>query len=310
MTTPTAWPPYVDGLTWQKGRLDEATWNAFLRGGTLEVDPQAAMDVVVERIRAAGGRVRIGKLESQLQRAYRHTARIPTSCSTIRRVRAQPGDYSRRTSTRTSTWPSPDRRLIKDIASQGFGLYDLLEGSPIRFDDDEANTEQIVDVLFPGDPLLCVGQTSWQFGTEAREHWRGSLDQYQLIVPCCMTARTGLTREGKESAHCLANTGPRRFQVVEFDHGSLDEQAALLDYLAHRGPLVLAVHSGNKSLHGWFACAGIPEDVLRRFMMLARRLGADLATWRNRSQFVRMPGGTRSNGRRQTIFYFNPQIAL
>lgn len=215
----STWQPYIDGLTWQEGCLDEVTWNAFLRGGTLKVDPQAAMDVVVERIRAAGGRIRTGKLQSQLQRAYRYTAGIATSCPTIRRGRA---DYS----WRTSTWPSPDRRLIKDIASQGFSLYDLLEASPIRFDGDEANTEQIVDVLFPGNPLLCVGQTSWQFGTEPREHWRGTLDQYQFIVPCFMTARTGLTREGKESAHCLSNTGPRRFQVVEFDQGTLDEQAA------------------------------------------------------------------------------------
>ena len=124
-----------------------------------------------------------------------------------------------------------------------------------------------------------------------------------------MTAKTGLTLEGKESAHCLANTGPRRFLVIEFDQGTPDEQAALLDYLSHRGPLVLVVHSGNKSLHGWFYCVGTSDEVLHRFMILARRLGADLATWRNRSQFVRMPDGRRApKGERQSIFYFNPEI--
>jgi hypothetical protein len=33
-------------------------------------------------------------------------------------------------------------------------------------------------------------------------------------------------------------------------------------------------------------------------------LGADPATW-TRSQFVRMPDGTRENGQRQTIFFLS-----
>ncbi len=120
-----------------------------------------------------------------------------------------------------------------------------------------------------------------------------------------MTAQTGLTQDGHESEHTLANTGPRRFLIVEQDAGTADEQSAVLLHLAQRAPLVMAVHSGGKSIHGWFLAEGQPEKDLRAFMHNARVLGADHSTW-TRSQFVRMPDGTRDNGRRQAVYFFNP----
>jgi hypothetical protein len=128
-----------------------------------------------------------------------------------------------------------------------------------------------------------------------------------LIVPSPMTARIGLTQDGKESAHALEITGARRFLVIEQDSGTVDVQAAVLLHLADWAPLALAVHSGSKSIHGWFYCAGQPEEKLQSFMRYAVSLGADSATW-TRSQFVRMPGGARDNGKRQTIFFFNPGV--
>ena len=70
---------------------------------------------------------------------------------------------------------------------------------------------------------------------------------------------------------------------------------------------MLAVHSGGKSIHGWFYCAGQVECRLRRFMENAVSLGADRALW-TRSQFVRMPDGTRENGNRQCVYFFNPEV--
>lgn len=95
--------------------------------------------------------------------------------------------------------------------------------------------------------------------------------------------------------------------MIEQDAGSLDEQAAVLVHLASLAPLALAVHSGSKSLHGWFFCTGRPEESLLRFMRYAVRFGADRATW-TRSQFVRMPDGTRESGARQAVYFFNPEV--
>jgi len=104
----------------------------------------------------------------------------------------------------------------------------------------------------------------------------------------------------------LASTGSRRFLVVEFDTGTAHEHAALLLHLARHAPLVLAVHSAGKSLHGWFYGAAQAEKTTLRFMRYAVSLGADdqLGV---RSQFARMPDGTRDNGKRQVVHYFNPE---
>lgn len=146
-----------------------------------------------------------------------------------------------------------------------------------------------------------------------------------------MTKERGGNKKGKESPRCLDNTGPRKFLVVEFDFKaseerlvqrpdisgvvgrlaasgitSLDMCAALLWHLSKFKHLAMVVHSGGKSLHGWFACAGESEENLRSFMQEAVRLGADKATW-NPCQAVRMPGGTRFPQRvQQSVYYFNP----
>jgi hypothetical protein len=122
-----------------------------------------------------------------------------------------------------------------------------------------------------------------------------------------MSAKTGLTRDGKESQRSLCNTGPRRFLVVELDAGTVDDHAAILRHLSWHAPLTLVVHSGGKSLHGWFFCAGQPEERLLRFMRYAVSLGADPATW-TRSQLVRVPDGTRDNGKRQAVYLFKPEV--
>jgi hypothetical protein len=205
------------------------------------------------------------------------------------------------------TWPRVNLEQREAVTASGFGLVDLWEASPVRFEDNAAHTELIVDALFPGDPLLCVGKSSHQFATRRRDRWRGRLTEAQLIVPSPMKARSGRTKDGKESEHTLDNTGPRRFLVIEQDSGDADAQAAVLLHLAKRAPLALAVHSGSRSIHGWFMAAGQPDDRLHRFMRYAVTLGADRATW-TRSQFVRMPDGTRDNGNRQTVYFFNPEV--
>ncbi len=203
-------------------------------------------------------------------------------------------------------WPPVNQEQRSAIIRDGGGLADLWEVSPVRIEDSEQHTEEIIDQLFPGNPLLCCGKTNRVFDTRPREEWRGELVPLQLIVPSPMTARTGLTQEGKESAHALSNTGPRRFLICEFDTGTEDEQAALLIHLASYAPMVCALHSGGKSLHGWFFVHGQPEEKVSRFFRYAVSLGADHATW-TRSQFVRMPDGTRDIGKRQTVFFLNLQ---
>lgn len=222
--------------------------------------------------------------------------------------------------------PQTNFDLIETIGNAGTGLVDLWEASPVRLDSNEPRAHDIVGTLFTGNPLLCCGWSRHRFDTRPRDRWY-KLNDLQFIVPNPMTVRRGRTRNQKISAHALSNTGLRRFLVIEFDFdpgrsseemrlfAKLDNQrrdvrdlnAALLLHLAEKVPLALAVYSGSKSLHGWFYCAGVPDERVSRFFSYAVSLGADPANW-NRSQFARMPDGQRENGRRQTVYFFNPTV--
>jgi hypothetical protein len=202
-------------------------------------------------------------------------------------------------------WPKVNQEQREAVIRDGGGLVDLWELSRTRIDDNESHTEQIVDQLFPGNPLLCCGVSQLHFDTKERESWRGKLKRQQFIVPSPMSSVKGNTKQGRASKHTLQNTGPRRFLICEFDAGSVDDHAALVIHLAGYAPLVCAVHSGGKSLHGWFYVHNQPEKTVMRFFRYAVSLGADPATW-TPSQFVRIPDGIRrNNGKRQTVFFLN-----
>jgi hypothetical protein len=222
----------------------------------------------------------------------------------------------------------PDLQKIERLVVDGWRTADLWHNSPYWFE--EPACEYIIDRLFPGNPLLCCGRESFKFDTKPREEWRGTLTEQSFIVPSPMSNLTGLTQDGKESAHTLDNTGPRRFLVVEFDFSEYgrdgkkptvfqpmlarlnkmgitvhDMCANLLLRLNEQAAMTLAVNSGGKSIHGWWYCENVPEDKLRSFHNYAITLGADPRLWL-KSQFCRMPDGTRQNGKPQPVYYFNP----
>jgi hypothetical protein len=231
----------------------------------------------------------------------------------------------------SSKWPPPDLEPIDAVVRSGPGCYELWEASPYRLEDEAPQTERIVDVVFPGDPLLCCGQTATDFATKRRSAWRNSLGRQAYIVPNPMLRVVDYTLEGNLSEHTLAATAARVYQVVEFDFKQFardgktptlfaplicgwlasglsvaDACAALLLHLARLMPLALVVHSAGVSLHGWFRVFGVPRDEQLAFFREAVRLGADYRLW-TRSQFTRVPDGTRENGARQICFYLNPE---
>jgi hypothetical protein len=212
-------------------------------------------------------------------------------------------------------WPAVDLDLRAAVLADmgGFGIADLWECSPYSLDASEPQTNRVVAALFPSECLLCAGLDNRIAITAPLSEWLGGdMAQLQFVVPSPMTAISGTNKSGRDSARCLDNTGPRRFLVVECDQGTINEQAAVLRWLAEKAPLALVVHSAGKSLHGWFYCAGQPENPLLAFMRRAVSLGADPAMW-VRCQLARMPDGTRffatdRKPAKQAIYFFNPSI--
>jgi hypothetical protein len=231
----------------------------------------------------------------------------------------------------TPKWPAPDLEVIDAIVRSGPGCYELWETSPLHFGEEANQAEEAIDLVFPGDPLLCCGVTARDFATRRRSSWRGSLGGQAYIVPNPMLRVADYTLEGKLSEQTLAATAARVYHVAEFDFKQFgrdgktptpfaplicgwlasgltvaDACAALLLQLARLMPLALVVHSGGVSLHGWFWVFGMPRDEQLSFFREAVRLGADYRHWL-RSQFTRMPEGIRENGARQICFYLNSQ---
>ena len=203
---------------------------------------------------------------------------------------------------KTRCEPSADLERIRRIVSDRFLLSDLRQQSPVKFEGDDSHTEEIIDAIWPGNPLLCCGKNAYKdFATRRREVWRGNLSRCAFIVPNPQLKVLGRTKEGKESQHqhTLESTGRRIYHVIEFDFAEFapdgstetnltplvrewqtqgitvgDACAALHLHLSVARPLVLVTHSGGKSLHGWYGCFDRTTEQNRQFMEYAVMIGA------------------------------------
>lgn len=210
------------------------------------------------------------------------------------------------------------------------------ELSPVRlYDAKERCTAAVLDAWAAyaraHDPWVCHGADD-DFLTLRLSDMRMRARCFAQIVPSPMREQCGRTIDGRLSMHSLEGTGPRLFLVTEFDFAPvnkkrqptiwapliracaergytvLDMNAALCAHLRALGPLWMTVYSGGKSFQSWFACRSADEQKLEDwFRKEARPIGACPSTW-CRSQFVRMPDGSRDDGARQTIEYCNPEI--
>ncbi len=234
-----------------------------------------------------------------------------------------------------SKWPEPNLELIEELtllrAWDVPGALATLESkSPETLKRRTAG--EIVSRLFTPNSYIATGFFMTCTGVSKLTSIRDNLHKMALIVPNPMRGKIGLTQEGRESGRCLSNVLHRRFLVTEFDFKPTDKQgnptiwaplidlwqvhgmtvqdacAAIIMHLAQvPAPLVMVVFSGSTSLHAWWYCEGESEEdgsPLNKFMRYAAALGADTGTY-TLSQFVRMPGGVRDNGRKQTVHYLN-----
>lgn len=104
----------------------------------------------------------------------------------VEKIFGEPGiPRTHATDFQSSRWSAIDHERRTEIAAGGAGLSDLWELSP------EPHTEEILDALFPGDPLLCCGESSRRFATRPRSEWRGRLSGLQFLVPSPMSAVSG-----------------------------------------------------------------------------------------------------------------------
>ena len=249
----------------------------------------------------------------------------------------KPGTVRPRTPDATP-WPLPDERLRRcalqwatdtgvfamdddESLTRSFGIADLwmhcMSRREISFLGDNWpestwDAGDWLDVLFPDAEWICLARADLATAqTRRRDKWAFREDGFTYVVPSPMTGSHGLGLHGKETSRCLANTGPRRWLVIEFDDGTADEQAALHWFLdasaaaAGWPRLRLALHSGGKSLHGWYGPVTSEDDARDLFAFARLHCGCDLHTW-PKCQLVRLPEGVHATGARQKVHFHSP----
>jgi len=202
-----------------------------------------------------------------------------------------------------------DPRLIRmAIESSPWTMEQMHSESPQQAD--SMSPLQIIRRLFDLYELLCCGSVA-RFSTRTLEEWGNGGWMGDQIVPNPSRVRQGWTMGANPrlSAHTRDSTGKRKFIVVESDDKSMtfDEKASVLRYLRDKvdAHLRMVVHTGGKSLHGWFE-ASQDESVNFKFMKLACRLGADRRMWLP-EQLARLPNAVRiKNQNIQKCYYLNP----
>lgn len=200
---------------------------------------------------------------------------------------------------RPRSWlKSATDKIFAELKTAEQDLIDMSDVHPKDIDQ-----RALLEALFPQqDALVCIGSAFNRFITAPLADHK-NLDQCQFIVPAYMSAREGITTEGKPSCRALSNTGERRYIVLDFDEPEPAHHASIIRWLmATRAP-VLVIKSGGKSLHAWYRLESQDRDA--QFWNLAIMAGADAAIRQNRGQAVRLAMGTRDNGNSQSVVYFN-----
>jgi len=200
-------------------------------------------------------------------------------------------------------WPERDSEAIQRVLGTISPLFDVAVEAGITASD-------ALSSLFRPGEFVCTGPATTIATIRKVEDTISDAEHLQFVVPNPMQGLSAINNAGEPSIRCQNNVLARRYLIIEVDDLAIPkpEQAKLASLLSKAVPLVMAVDSGGKSLHSWFAVEAMPVAEQAKFFSLACSLGADRALW-NIASWVRMPGGLRIKGDhppvRQRIVYFS-----
>ena len=207
-------------------------------------------------------------------------------------------------------YPPKNTRTLGKVLAENIGDVANLKTLSPTPDPGGIASGDVIDQLFPSAGLLCLAASLSSARTEARSEFVGVEQAHQFMVPNKMNSRLGMSQDQRMSPRTNNNVGRQEYQVIEFDSGTLDEQARIHLHLKSLGvPLVMVVFSGGKSLHGWYRVGQLGGEKFCKFLCYSAALGADRATFVP-CQLVRTPNAIRDGGAKQEVLYFNPRAGL
>jgi hypothetical protein len=204
---------------------------------------------------------------------------------------------------RAIEWPDANPSVICKVLETVEPVFDGETSTGLRPGD-------VLPLLFRSGELVCTGADSERATVRPLEDVLTDADGLQFICVNPMRGSLAVNHAGRPSARCQNNVMARRYLVAEFDDTTLAkrQQAQIASALADMAPLVMAVDSGGKSVHAWYAVEAMTRQDQARFFAVACLLGADQTRW-DICGWLRMPGGLRQRpdgGRvRQRILFWD-----
>ncbi len=215
---------------------------------------------------------------------------------------------------RSAFKPPTEDPLDTFIRGQSTDFRDLMRFSPVRLDGaDEAGI--LLETLYDPNDHLFIGDV---YTKEVRtaDEWLGEdLSTFPHIIPNPMTGSVGQTSEGKDSMRCEATVADLRYAVCEMDEVSLPRQVGFwMRCIEMKLPVAAIIHSGGKSLHGWFYvnCGQDSEKWERNvkgwlFKEFGARFGFDPAC-SNKARLSRLVGHNRGEKGLQKLLYLDGSL--
>lgn len=294
----TAFTEYADSLDWGSGHRDESAWKAFLRAGSLGIEPDAAVEVVMTSIKGTGGTFTPLKLKSQVRRAYAHVG--------------TPGDATNAIVRPSQAVFAPEK--LKALAAKVAGIDAgwLAQQSPVS--PVGVTSGQFLDHLYlPGEKIVVFttfesqGQFLYTVGAIENSPPAGGSDGVWFLVnPVDGEYHPNPRQENKQSRRSEESVTDWRYMVLESDEADANDWLACLVQLPLR---IAAIYtSGGKSIHALVRidAESKPQwdqerDAIKPVVVT---LGADAGAM-TAVRLSRLPGTMRGE-KPQQILYLNP----
>lgn len=300
------WRAFADSQIWERGNLDRASYWAFLRAGSLGIDPQDAIATVADRINRAGAPLRPGKLNQQIRRAY---TRSESSKA--------PGNYPLYRAPRPAFVPHYSKRFAERVPAHVDAAW-LRKSSPVKVPWLLTPAEYLSIVYELGDQVLIFtdfrsqGQELWRkhsLRTERDElAWlvRDHSDGVWFLASPVDGKEHFNERQQKMSRRSEESITAFRYAVLESDCQPLNQWLRILVQLPL--PIVSITSSGGKSLHALVRVDATSKSnwdqqigsIKPRLIQLGADPGALTAV-----RLTRLPNCYRGE-RLQELLYLNP----
>lgn len=294
-----AWIAYLGTLDWAAGDTKHSqSYTAFIRAGSLGIDPAAARREVEARIRSSGGKVVPRDMERQIERGYAYARKDATE-----------GVAPVATSVTRSYYSAADLVTRADRQRE-FTWEDLSRRSPV--DPSGLTSAQYLDAVFrPGESVVIVKHREDPgrvYVAGSGESWVNGMREEEgvLYLSNPTNGARKLNDAGNMSLRSEGNVTAYRHLVVESDRTIpiLWIRAMVQIPL----PIVAIYTSGGKSVHFLVRVDAADkvewQDALDRLRPGLVRLGADPAAMSG-VRLTRLPGAMRGE-RRQLLLFLDP----